>query len=188
MEIDAKRIAGAAVITAAVAGCATTDREMVIRPEVMALSGYEYAQSREPLSILNDMLVAASGRNVRRIAAELTAMLSTDATMDAKQEICQMLWKYGSEDNVPGIAPLLGNEKTADMARYALERMEGNVVDAVFVSALATGPDAAKAGIINSLAARGTKSAVAAIRPFSDHSDERIAGSAKAALAVLVKG
>ncbi|MFP6595918.1 MAG: hypothetical protein VCC01_00550 [Candidatus Hydrogenedentota bacterium] len=185
MDVDAKHIAGAAVVTAAVAGCATTDQQLVIRPEVLAVSSYTYSQSREPLTALNDALIAASGREVRQLAAELTAVLTTNATNDAKQEICQMLWKYADEENVSGIAPLLQKEGTADMARYALERMEGRAVDAALVSALSSAPDAAKAGIINSLAARGTDSAASAIRPFSNHSDVHIAESARAALGTL---
>ncbi len=154
MDIESKHIAGAAAVSAVLAGCATTDSPLVIRPEVMAIHGYAYAQSREPLTVLNDLLVAASEKEVRQIAAELTAFLATDATIDAKQEVCQLLWKYGSEDNVSGIAPLLRDAKTADMARYALERMEGAAVDAALSAALSSAPESAKAGIRNSIAAR----------------------------------
>lgn len=187
MDSSALKVWGVALATDAVAGCATTDsgEAVVIRPEIIAIRDYTYSASREPISVLKDMARSNSTRERRRLAAELTAFLVTDATLDAKQEACRILWTIGEEENVLGISKLLWNEKTADMARFALERLEGTVVDRVFLSALDTAPDAVKSGIINSLAARRTSGAANRIESLISNSDPFISESARSALKVL---
>jgi hypothetical protein len=180
------RVVGAAVATAALAGCATTDgRPVTIRPEIAAIRDYTYTASRESISVLKDMARSHSKKERKHLAAELTAFLGTDATLDAKQEACRILWTIAGEENVSGISKLLHDAKTADMARFALERLESSAVDRALVSALDSAPTAAKSGIINSLAARRTSGIVNRIKAFVSDSDPFVSESARSALKVL---
>lgn len=180
------RVAGGTVATAALAGCATTDRgPVVIRPEIVAIRDYTYTASREPISVIKDMARSHSKKEREQLAAELTAFLETDASLDAKQEACRVLWTIAGEKNVAGISKLLHDAKTADMARFALERLDSSAADRALVNALDSAPAAAKSGIINSLAARRTSGIVNRIKAFVSDADPFVSESARSALKVL---
>jgi uncharacterized protein YceK len=150
-----------------------------------AIKTYEEGQSREPLTTL-ETLVRDSLRNPAESAAmaqDLAAVLSSDATPAAKQFACRQLAIVGTPLQVPALEPLLLNEETADMARYALEPIQGEEVDRALLAALPKAPEKAKIGIINSLGARRSAAAVRELEKLAQDTNPAVAEAAAAALA-----
>ncbi|PCJ55030.1 MAG: hypothetical protein COA73_13755 [Candidatus Hydrogenedentota bacterium] len=181
----------ALVLVVAVTGCASIpmDTKVVIRPEILAIQDYALGvDSRESITVVEEIVRDAltSKNQSRRVAAELTKLLHLPGTtLDAKQVACRQLWLVGGPENVSSIAKLLGHVETADMARYALEGMDTPLVDDQLIYYLDKGPDSAKPGMINSLAARGTVSAVPTLQTLSTNGNDAIADAARAALEKL---
>ena len=148
------------------------------------IATYEFGQSREPLTVVQDMVRAslAAPQGSRDLAAKLAAMLSTGATLDCKQFICRQLAIIGGPRNVPALAPLLTSPDTADMARYALERMPGYEVDDTLLAAIPYAPEAVKSGIINSLGERRCADALNPLYLVSEYATPEIVESVIAAL------
>ena len=107
------------------------------------VSSYDYGDSRENLTILSDMLRGAS-EDPLKLAEYENAMLQVVAAKEtkfaAKQFLCKELSIMGTEQAVPTLAKLLEKEETADIARYALERIPGDKVDATLIAAMKTRP------------------------------------------------
>jgi HEAT repeat protein len=148
------------------------------------LKTYEYGQSREKLSELSDLV-----RNVSNLKTDLAVLeqgmvefLKSDATLAAKQFICKELSIVGTESAVPVLSKMLMDEKTSDMARYALERIPGAKVDEALLKALGKTKGKIKIGIINTLGERREKGAVKSLAKLVLDKDPVIAASTAAAL------
>lgn len=155
-----------------------------LSPALLAASQYEFGQSREVLTAVQDKVTAAlkSPRKKRALAAGLTALLDAGATPDAKQFACRQLALIASAENVPDIAALLEDDATADMARYALEPIPAPEVDEALIGALAKASDAVKVGIVNSLGQRKCRGAIGALATLASNGNPVIAEAAVAAL------
>ena len=160
-------------------GVAQTAEEAVPK-----IASYAFGQSREPLTVVEDLVKASADDPDSRgvLAAELTALLGTDATFEAKRFACRQLALIGSAANVPALAALLESSETADMARYALERVPGNEADSALLAALPKAQTSVKTGIVNSLGERRCAAAVADLRALATDSNTNLAGAAIAAL------
>lgn len=176
-------------LMAALAGCVTMTTSMEPQlerptmPEVRAVASYEFGQSREPLTVVEQMVRDAmkAPDGGRALAADLSAILVSSSSRDGKLFACRQLAKIGTEANVPSIAPLLLDAGTADMARFALEPIPGRSVDLALMDALDAAPREAKAGIINSLGARGSSRSASIVARYKGHPDEVIAEAARSA-------
>ena len=148
------------------------------------ISGYEYGRSREPLAELEEFLRSAleSTEILKKTEKQFIQFLRSGATLDAKQFICRQLSVIGSEDSVPVLAAMLADPETADMARYALERIEGVGVDQALRSALSKATGKEKIGIINTLGARGDGKSVGVLAGLIYDGDAQIATAAVSAL------
>ncbi|NQT37545.1 MAG: HEAT repeat domain-containing protein [Planctomycetes bacterium] len=60
---------------------------------------------------------------------QLIAVLKSDAPQKEKVDACRKLALVGTENAVPALAALLGDEKLSHMARYALEPIPSPAVD-----------------------------------------------------------
>jgi HEAT repeat protein len=175
-------LAAAALAGAAMAGgsaeAATADELL------QKISTYTYGQSREALTLGEDWVRVNlnSPENSRAIAHAFAGLLRGNATKDAMLYVCRQLAVIGTEENVPAIAPLLMKADTADMARYALQRMSGAKVDAVLLEALDKTEADAVPGVINSLGERRTVAAVKPIAARVTEANPKVAESAIAAL------
>lgn len=153
---------------------------------------YDYGQSRAALTELSDKIRDAYGSTaeLRRIEQSLVELLqSPDTTPAAKQFICRKLSIIGTSACIPALAAMLTKEPAskqephpADMARYALERIPGEAVDAALREALLKTSGTAKVGIINSLGQRRYKKAVDELSKLIYDSDAVTAEAAAAAL------
>ncbi len=124
----------------------------------------------------------ASSERRHEIAARMAALLETDATMAAKQFVCKQLWRISGAETVPTLARLLRSEETADMARYALERMPDAAAGKALRDTLTRATGKVKAGIISSLGQRRDAEAASALVQSVRDADAAIAQVAIVAL------
>lgn len=88
------------------------------------------------------------------------AVLQSDASLADKAEACRLIAGSGDVNAIPVLEPLLVNEETSHMARYALEPMPGTEADAALRRALQASSGKVKAGIVTSLGVRRNVEAV----------------------------
>ena len=150
-----------------------------------AIRAYEPGADAEPLKKVMDMARGYSGDDpaLRRAFSErITTLLEENSTLAARQFACRVLYLVSSEEAVPALAKLLRDGETADMARYALERMPDKEAGDALRKALRRAKGKAKVGIINSLGERGDEKAAGKMGRLARNSDPMIAGAAVAAL------
>jgi type 1 glutamine amidotransferase len=145
---------------------------------------YDWGQSRLALTEVSEIIKKAYGNKAElaNIEKALLGVLESDATGAGKQYVCRELSIIGTEQSVPTLAKMLSGQETSDMARYALERIDGSAVDEALRSALGQAKGNARIGIINSLGQRRDKGAVGALSGLLSEPDEAVATAAAAAL------
>lgn len=125
---------------------------------------------------------SASAEKRKTMEAAFIKFLGSNATRAGKDQACRHLRLIGSTASVPALTKLLASEDTADMARYALERIPGAAVDQALRSMLAKSFGKVKIGIINTLGRRRDGMAVPALRTLVTGSDAAVGAAAAAAL------
>lgn len=146
---------------------------------------YDYGQSRETLTDLADFVRRAYPYiNPRKETEQklVGALMNKDATFAGKQFICRQLRLIGSDVSVPVLAQMLVDDKTSDIARYALEPIEGALVDKTLLDAIDKTSGKTRAGIINSIGVRADAKAVSKLGDYVNDSDKMIASAAITAL------
>jgi HEAT repeat protein len=148
---------------------------------------WQYETSRQPLQGLSEVVAKAqsSPAGIRAIEQKFIAFLKSDATPGGKDFICKQLSVMGSEASVPVLIALLADPKTADLGRYALERIPGPGVDRALRDALPANRDRTRIGIVNTLGVRRDAASVAALRPLALGSQPAEASAALFALAKI---
>jgi hypothetical protein len=152
---------------------------------VAAIKTYKFGDSTGGLKGVEGLVTGSLANPDARkaIAAALVAVFNaSDATRDAKIFACRQLAMCGGAETVPALAPFLTNIDTSNMVRIALERIPGAEADSALIDALGKADDKSKIGIVNSLGARKTASAVSAIAPLLKAKDPLLAEAAAAAL------
>ncbi len=145
---------------------------------------YDYGQSREPLTQWEELersKIKIPGQQLV-LEKKLNTILSGKAPLAAKQFVCQRLSIIGSSASLPALNKLLADEKTADMARYALERIPGSQVDAVLEKSLTKSSGLVKIGIVNTLGQRASVSSAPALAKLLGEPDPILVMAAAAAL------
>jgi type 1 glutamine amidotransferase len=145
---------------------------------------YDWGQSRLALTEVSDIVKKAYGNKAElaKIEKALLGVLDSDATRAGKQYVCRELSIIGTEQSVPTLAKMLTGEETSDMARYALERIDGSAADEALRSSLGQAKGNARIGIINSLGQLRDKGAVSSLSGILGGSDQEAAIAAAAAL------
>ena len=146
---------------------------------------YDYGDSRESLTTLSDMLRKASDDAAQLVGYEkamLEVLAAKSTPFAAQQYLCKELSIMGTDASMPTLAKMLRDKETADIARYALERIPGNAVDAALIKALKKQKGLVKIGVINSLGNRRANSAVDALKKALGDKNAEVAGAAAAAL------
>jgi hypothetical protein len=169
-----------ASMTAGIAGAA----EAELDPEVKAITGYTFGQSREPLTALADLVKASKKTQSKLIALErqFAAVLGSDATFECKDFICRQLWIMGSKVSVPALAAMLADDKYADMARYALERNTSQEAGMAIRDALGKTSGKTLVGMINSTGERRDRTSMLALEKLVAGTDEDAAAAAATAV------
>jgi HEAT repeat protein len=114
--------------------------------------------------------------------AELIAVLKSDAAQKEKADACRELARVGTKQAVPVLAALLGDEKLAHMARYALEPISDPSVDDALRDAMGKLKGRPLMGVIGSLGVRRDAKAVDAMARLLADADADVARSAARAL------
>ena len=104
------------------------------------------------------------------------------APLAAKQFVCQRLSIIGTSASLPALTKLLADDKTADMARYALERIPDPKVDEVLQASLGKAKGLVKIGIINTLGQRQYVPCAPALAKLLTDADPGLVTAAAAAL------
>ena len=115
----------------------------------------------------------------------LIAVLASEAPVKAKADACRLLGLIGTAKAVPALAALLGDERLAHMARYALEPIPDPAVDAALRGALGVLKGRALAGVIGSIGARRDTAATAALGALLGAAEAEVAQAAARSLGML---
>ncbi len=146
------------------------------------IAQYEFGQSRESQTQLTDLMRGLPGDAIKAVEKKFLAFLKSNATGPGKQFICRQLSIIGTEESAETLAEMLRDPQTADMARFALERIPGAAVDEALRRSIdqSTGP--ARIGIISTLGLRGDKASVPILSRLIYDADADTAGAAVTAL------
>src|SRR5450759_1950421 len=138
--------------------CAVAGAQPPNLDALLAKAGqWDYDQNREPLRAVSDAVQKAQGSPaaLREIETRFIAFLKSGATPASKDFICRQLSLMGSAASVPVLSTMLVQASTADVARFALERIPGAEADRALRDALAKSSGNTRIGIINTLGRRG---------------------------------
>ena len=149
-----------------------------------AAARYHYGESRAPLAEVEKFVagVAANPAHQPVVAAQLASRLSGEATVEARQFFCGQLSLVGSAVQVPVLAGLLTDTNLTYQARLALERIPGQESVDALRAALGKTAGEGRIGIINSLGARRSESAVGDLAKLLEGTDAETVGATFEAL------
>lgn len=136
---------------------------------------HEFHQGREAVFALADIMVHGDISPAARRDHEqkLIAFLSSDTTYAGKDFICRyILSLIGSEASAPVLGSMLRDPQTAEIARYALERIPGEEVNRVLRESLTGTSEKTRIGIINTIGSRRDAGSVEALRPLALSTDQ----------------
>ena len=147
-------------------------------------SGYDFGQGTQGLLAIEKTLRESHGTQADRQTLEraLLKALQTGGTPAWKDFLCRQLSLVGSEASADCLVPMLKDEKTADMARYALERISGDKVRALVRQTLPYVPVKTQIGIISTLGAWRDTEAVGPLTGFLKGPDDGLRQAAASAL------
>ena len=153
-------------------------------PTLAKIAAYEYGQTREPLSEFDQFMreSLAAKADLAPIEQRLLKLLESDATLAGKDVACRHLSIIGGRPSVPVLSRMLLRTETAEMARYALERIPAEDATTTLRGALPKMTGKAKIGIITSLGARRDSGSVPLLKPLLVSSEAGIAEASAAAL------
>lgn len=154
-----------------------------IDKKLSAIISYEHGMDRQPLIVVEELLRQSQNQPEQRkyIELRLAEMLS-DATFEGKSFICKQLWLIGTADSVPAIAKLLTNEKTADMACYAIGQNPSPEAGRALRDALDKTSPNVQIRIINLLGDRRDTQSVEALGKLVFDAEGQVAEAATGAL------
>ncbi len=154
-----------------------------IDEKLAAIVNYERGMSREPLIAVEKLIRESQNQPEQRKYIELRlAELLDEATLESKSFICRQLWFIGTADSVPAIARLLMDEKTADIACYAIGQNPSEEAGKALREALNRVSPKVQIRIINLLGDRGDNQSVEAIGKFIIGTEREVSEAAVAAL------
>lgn len=139
--------------------------------------------NRTPLLTLSQMVQKAQPAQRRDLEQKFIAFLKSDAGLPGKDFVCKQLSVAGSDASVPVLIGMLNDPKTADMGRYALERIPGSAVDRALRDALPKSSGKVRIGIVNTVGIRRDAAAVPSLRTVAFGSQPAEASAALYALA-----
>jgi len=148
------------------------------------LATYEYGQKENILWQLRNYVRARKDDPAARLACEekLDAFLQSSATLAGKMAVCRTLRLIGGEKSVPILGKLLLQKDTSDMARYALEKIPGDLAEQALIQALSAAEGEIQLGIIATLGGRKSASSVPALGPLLNGLGSEVGAAAADAL------
>jgi len=120
-----------------------------------------------------------------KVEAKLIEVLTEGKTLAAKSYACRLLRTVGTARCVPQLASMLADPATADIAMFALARIEAPQAGAALEEMLPKTSGRIQAGVINALVTAGRKKATPAIAGLVGSSDRQVAAAAVRAIGKL---
>ncbi|MHC4416893.1 MAG: HEAT repeat domain-containing protein, partial [Planctomycetota bacterium] len=149
---------------------------------------YEFGQSRLPLSIIADAVADDLSDPARRAEMErrlVTLLEDPEATRDCRQFVCRQLARIGTAACVPALGARLRDEDESHLARYALQRIDGDAASRALRGALDDLQGQLLVGVINSIAQRRDAAALKALTRLVESADRSVATASVAAIGRL---
>lgn len=145
---------------------------------------YEFGQSRILLMEIQDQIASVyeSPEELKKAESVLLGSLQSDSSFALKDFICRQLSIIGTEQSVPVLLAMLDDEKTANLALYALTRIPSEAADKGLLKVLPSAGKPVQIGILSALGLRKTAAATALIAPLLSGSDPELTDAALAAL------
>ncbi len=155
-----------------------------LNPALQKILTHRFGESRENLTVVADMVRASLSDPEKLLLLEkqFVSILESDATYECKDFICRQLWIMGTKESVPVLSKMLLDEKTSDMARYALERNECPDAGKALAGALGKVKGNVLIGVINSLGERRDIKSVKKLASLMFKPEKNVAIAAAAAL------
>jgi HEAT repeat protein len=149
-----------------------------------ALKSYNWGADLKLLKPIDDAVVDAADdpAGAAKLEQRLAAVLTSDASRDAKDYVCRKLMLIGTAASVPTLAALVPQEENSHMARYALERLPAPEAGQALREALPKLNGKLKIGVISSLGARRDAASVSALASLLSDSDAAVSTAAATAL------
>lgn len=162
------------------------EEQFVASPDPWAeIVKLDHGSDRTFGSTVRAMVMNAEPAQRPAMEAKLLAALAAPGLTPVGQLfVCRMLALIGTAKCVPAVAALLHDNATADAARFALDAIEDPAVDAAYRGALGKLGGNAKAGLIGSIAQRGDRGALEALKAVQADAKEPAAVRTAAARAV----
>ena len=129
-----------------------------IRQAVRSISAYDFGESTEALftvdRLINESHSDAEARSW--IEAELAALLGTNVSLAARQEVCRRLWRIGTDSSLNALEPLLADNDPRVVAAgcYAIGRRPSSRADDLLRRTLRNAPTACRETIETLIAER----------------------------------
>lgn len=148
------------------------------------VKAYDWGRSGAPLLAIDAEIrkILRHPDHLAKLEQALLGVLRSDASLAAKRAVCKRLGLIAGERSVPILAAMLAGAETSDMARYALERVPSDAVDAALREALPKTRGRTRVGIINSIGNRKDSQAVAALGKLLGDPEKAVARAAAWAL------
>lgn len=122
---------------------------------------------------------------VTKSEAANLAVLKSDAELKAKVDACRELAVIGTRESIPTLVGMLGDEKMAHMARYALETMSDASINPALRGQLGVLKGRLLTGVIGTLGVRRDLEATSALIGLLGNSDTLVVQAAARALGSL---
>ncbi|MBI4580822.1 MAG: PmoA family protein, partial [Planctomycetes bacterium] len=159
---------------------------------ITAAAAYAFGQDRQPLFSVEQLVNDSTSRTGKaaaadraQLAARLGEAVATCKTPEGKAFFCRQLAMIGTPEQVPLVGPLLADEPTAMMARYALERIAGPEASRALRDALPKAAGKLKLGIVNSIGNRADADAVTLLEPLIKDGDAELAQAVVSAVSKI---
>ncbi len=148
---------------------------------------YDFGKSRQGLVQIERIIRDASNADAPSqalIEKQLLGLLATDGALGLKDFLCRQLSLIGTDQSVEALVSMVNQPDTADMARYALERIGSEAVAKQLGTLLTRAqiPDKTKIGVIATLGAKRDAGSVSLLINMLDHSNADVVKAAAAAL------
>ncbi|MHC4123177.1 MAG: HEAT repeat domain-containing protein, partial [Planctomycetota bacterium] len=147
-----------------------------IDKELKAVQNYDYQMTPEPLHKIEEMVRQCHGQEQYRqyLEQQMIELLNSDATIAAKQFICQQLWIIGSAESVPALRKMLTEQETVEMACFALRANPSPQAAEALHEGLTRARGKVKIQIINMLGQRRDPKSIPVLEKLLLNNDEAI--------------
>lgn len=162
----------------------TSNLDQVLRD----VATYDWGQDEGPVRQLERAMgmLGPGAAESRAAEQKLLAVLKGRPKPGAIEAITRQLAVVGSAASVAALAPLLADKQTADMARYALERIDAPEAVTALRGALQKVSDVrSKTGIIYSLGRRKDQASVPALQTLMSANDPSVSATVVNALGLI---